>query len=74
MREIATVFALLVSIVSLFTIYIVGGCITFLLVVGYCIFIMRVFRTRKVAASWESAFFVCFVLYPVVIALEVLII
>lgn len=71
--EIGLIIALFVSAVSLHAIYIELGLWSYLLVIGLLALEMYVITTRRVGLSWGKAFFLCFIISPVIVVVEVLI-
>ena len=66
------IIALLVSTYSLAFIYMKIGPEVFLAIVAILAIEMRIFMVRKVGLSWWRAYFLCFVLNPVLIVVEIL--
>jgi len=73
LREIGLIIALLTAAVSLHIIYAELGLWNFLLIIGVLVLEMCVITTRRVGLGWGKAFFLCFIISPVLVVLEALI-
>ena len=73
-HEISLIAALLVSMVFLCIVYVQMTFFPFLAVIGISVWEFRKFTSPQIRLSWEKSFLLCFVLNPVLITVEILII